>query len=154
MIFIEKVCHSLTKHGVRYAIVGGYAVALHGAVRGTMDVDIAVNWTLASLQNAERALQAIGLRSRIPVTAADVFHFREEYINKRNLVAWNFYNPNDLSELVDVIINFDLRGKTRKRMTTAAGPIQVLEIQSLIEMKRKSGREQDLEDVKALEKLK
>jgi hypothetical protein len=39
-------------------------------------------------------------------------------------------------------------------MATAAGPIQVLEIESLIEMKRKSGRAQDLEDAKALEKLK
>jgi hypothetical protein len=43
MLFIEKTCKALAESGVRYAIVGGYAVALHGAVRGTMDVDIAVN---------------------------------------------------------------------------------------------------------------
>jgi hypothetical protein len=154
MIFIEKVCQSLSAHRVRYAVVGGYAVALHGAVRGTMDVDIAVNWTLRSLRNTEKALNAIGLVSRIPITATEVFQFRDEYINNRNLVAWNFYNPNDLSELVDIIINFDLSGKPRKRLATTLGPIQVLELNSLIEMKRQSGRAQDLEDAKALEKLK
>jgi hypothetical protein len=33
MIFIEKDCHSLAKHGVRYAIVGGCAVALNSIRR-------------------------------------------------------------------------------------------------------------------------
>ena len=85
--------------------------------------------------------------------APKVFQFRDEYINNRNLVAWNFYNPNDLSELVDIVINFDLSGKPRKRVATAGGTIRLLELNSLIEMKRQSDRAQDVEDAKALEKL-
>jgi hypothetical protein len=40
-MFIETVSKALSDHNVSYAVVGGYAVALHGAVRGTIDVNIA-----------------------------------------------------------------------------------------------------------------
>ena len=153
-MFINKVCLALEQNGVRYAIVGGYAVALHGAVRGTMDVDIAINWDLNSLLKTEAALSEIGLVSRLPVSAGEVFQFRDEYISNRNLIAWNFYNPEDLSQQVDVIITYDLKGKGRQRLQTRSGPLQILRLAELIQMKRESGRPQDLEDVKALEKLK
>ena len=154
MMFINKVCHALEQNGVRYAIVGGYAVALHGAVRGTMDVDIAINWDLNSLRKTEAALSEIGLVSRLPVSAGEVFQFRDEYISNRNLIAWNFYNPEDFSQQVDVIITYDLKGKGRQRLQTRSGSLQILRLTELIQMKRESGRPQDLEDVKALEKLK
>jgi len=153
-MFINKICHALEQQGVRYAIVGGYAVALHGAVRGTMDVDIAINWNLNSLRKAEEAMKEIGLVSRLPVSAREIFQFREEYINNRNLVAWNFYNPADASQQVDIIITYDLKGKGLQRLDTRSGTLQILGLAELIQMKRESGRPQDIEDVKALEKLK
>jgi len=154
MMFINQVCQALERQGIRYAIVGGYAVALHGAVRGTMDVDIAINWNLGALRKAEQALNQIGLVSRLPICADDVFRFRDEYINNRNLVAWNFYNPEDVSQQVDIIITYDLKGKGRQRLDTRSGPLHILRLSDLIRMKREAGRAQDLEDVKALEKLK
>ena len=154
MIFINKVCQALAQHNVRYAVVGGYAVALHGAVRGTMDVDIVINWDLRTLRLTEKALTGLGLVSRLPVGANDVFQFRDEYINNRNLVGWNFYNPKDASQLIDIIITYDLKGKGRQRLHTAVGPIHVLQLNELIRMKRKCGRPQDIEDANALEKLK
>jgi DNA polymerase II small subunit/DNA polymerase delta subunit B len=41
---------------VRYLVVGGYAVALHGYPRYTKDIDI---WIERSTQNAERLLSAL-----------------------------------------------------------------------------------------------
>jgi len=154
MTFLERVCEVLNRSRVRYVIVGGYAVALHGAIRGTLDVDVALRWTKHDLVNAEDALQNLGLVSRLPVTAIDVYEFRDEYIRNRNLVAWNFYNPADPSELLDIIINFDAKGKRAvyKQLSTMSVP--VLNIKDLIDMKKVSGRPQDIEDIKALEKLK
>ena len=153
MSFVEKVCRALADHGVRYALVGGYAVALHGAVRGTVDVDVVVDWNLESLQGAEQALRDLGLVSRLPVGADDLFNFRDEYVNNRNLVAWNFYNPGDISQQVDVVITYDLRGRRRHRFATASGPLFLLSLEELVKMKKASGRPQDLADVEALEKL-
>ena len=154
MLFINRVCQSLEQHRVRYAIAGGYAVALHGAVRGTMDVDIVINWELPSLLKTEKALQEIHLVSRLPVSAEDVFRFRDEYVRNRNLIAWNFHNPSDVSQQVDIIITYDLKGNSRVRRDSEEGAIQVLGREELIGMKKESGRPQDLEDIKALEKLK
>jgi hypothetical protein len=151
--FLNQVCSALADRGVRYAIVGGHAVALHGAVRGTVDVDIAVAWNLKSLQSAEQALLGIGLASRLPISADDVFQFRDEYIENRNLIEWNFHNPSNPAELVDIVITYDLKGKQIGTVDTSGGPVRILGRKELMAMKRASGRPQDLEDVKALERL-
>jgi hypothetical protein len=44
------------KHGVEYVIVGGYALAFHGAPRVTGDIDLFVRPTT---ENAERILSAL-----------------------------------------------------------------------------------------------
>jgi predicted nucleotidyltransferase len=51
-----KVCRLLNDAGVRYVIVGGFALALHGAIRATKDVDVLIEPTL---ENARRALEAL-----------------------------------------------------------------------------------------------
>ena len=153
MLFINKVCQTLDRNRIRYAVVGGYAVALYGAVRGTMNVDIVINWDLQALRKTEKSLGELGLIPRLPIAADDVFQFRDEYINNRNLIAWNFYHPEDISQLVDIIITFDLKGIRRQLFQSVEGPIHVLNIKDLIKMKRMSGRPQDLEDVKALERI-
>jgi hypothetical protein len=135
-------------------VVGGYAVALHGAVRGTVDVDVVIDWTLKALRKTETALNSLGLVSRLPLNADDVFAFRDEYVKNRNLVAWNFHNPADISQQVDVVITYDLTGKRRYRVPAASGPIFLLAKEDLLEMKKASGRPQDLADVEALERLK
>lgn len=152
-MFISKVCAALKKAQVHFAIVGGYAVALHGAVRGTIDVDIAVEWSLENLQKTELALKEIGLISRLPIDADHVFHFRREYIEKRNLIDWNFYDPLQPFNQVDLIITYNLKASTVKTVKTAFGNIPILSKRALIAMKKASGRPQDLEDVKSLENL-
>ena len=153
MTFLEIVCKTFDKAGIRYAIVGGYAVALHGAVRGTVDVDCVINWNEKSLKQAEKALKGIGLESRLPVVAEEVYQFRDEYIHNRNLLAWRFYNPKDLSQQLDLLINFDLKGKKTKSFAIGDQVIKVLDKEALIAMKRQSGRPQDLADIRALEQL-
>ncbi|MBA3239493.1 MAG: hypothetical protein H0T62_14285 [Parachlamydiaceae bacterium] len=150
-MFLNKVCDALQTDQIPYAVVGGYAVALHGAPRGTLDVDFVIQWTLDNLIKTEKALKGLGLVSRIPVDAQSVFNFRDEYILQRNLIAWNFYDPINPSHQVDIIINYDLKGSSTKTVKTSYGSLKVLSKKDLITMKKASGRPQDLEDVKSLE---
>ena len=153
-MFLKKVINALNAKRVPYLLIGGYAVALHGAVRGTVDIDIAIGLNEKAYKNVEKALMDIGLKSRLPVNAEEVFHFRENYIQKRNLIAWSFYNPDNPLEIVDVIITED--AKSYKSLTKTIGglKIKVISLEDLIKLKKKSGRPQDIEDVNALEKLK
>ena len=128
-------------------------MALHGAIRGTIDINLVFPWTERTLVLAEAALNGIGLVSGLPVSAREVYAFREEYVRNRNLIAWKFHNPDDPLEQVDIIINYDLRGRRTKRVELASGPVTVLSIGDLIAMKRESRRPQDIEDIRALEQL-
>jgi hypothetical protein len=53
---LVTVCSLLNGAGVRYVVVGGFALAFHGLIRATKDVDILIEPTL---ENAGRALTAL-----------------------------------------------------------------------------------------------
>lgn len=148
-----KVVSKLTSHDVKFAVVGGYAVALHGAVRGTVDLDLVLILNKENLMSAEKALNELGLQSLLPLKAADIFEYRTEYIKNRNLIAWSFVNPRDPSQVVDLIITFDLKKMSVVQKSIGGQKIPVLSKRDLIKMKKASGRPQDLEDVQALEDL-
>lgn len=108
-MLVKKISDLFDSNKIPYAVIGGFAVNLYGAVRGTIDLDIAINRSEKDFLKAEKALLSIGFSSRIPVTAKEVFHFREEYIKNKNLVAWSFYNSIKPSEVVDIVITCDLK---------------------------------------------
>ncbi|MBC8523785.1 MAG: hypothetical protein ISR97_02880 [Nitrospira sp.] len=152
-MWIKQLIDSLERHKVKYAIVGGYAVALHGAVRGTVDIDLVLKISRANYRNAEKALLALGLTSRLPIGADDVINFREEYLLNRNMTAWNFTNPQNPIETVDIIISHDLSKMKINRIKAGKSILSVVSVRDLIKMKRESGRPQDLEDIKALKRI-
>ena len=152
-MLIRKVIRALDRHKVKYALIGGYAVALHGAIRGTVDIDIAIALNKAAFQRAETALREIGLESRLPITAAEVFSFRTEYIQKRHLKAWSFVNPRNPLDVVDILITEDASKISTVNKRAFGITIKVAAITDLIAIKKKAGRAQDLEDIKALRKL-
>lgn len=152
-MLIEKVSSLLEAKNIPYALVGGHAVALYGAVRGTVDVDFVIEWQLDILLRTVNVLESLGLRSSLPVTAREIFEHRETYIREKNLIAWNFVNFDNPLEQVDLLINYDLKGHEVTKVDTVFGKIRVLNKLDLIQMKRESGRPQDLEDVRALESL-
>ena len=152
-MWLTDLTSALQKAKVRYGLVGGYAVALHGAVRGTLDIDFVLPLEEQSYVRAEKVLQSLGLKSRIPVTATEVFRFRNEYIAKRNLIAWSFSHPNEPRKIVDVIITHDLRKMKTERVMVESTPVTIVSIKDLIAMKKASGRTQDLADIAALRRL-
>lgn len=148
-----RVTKAFEDKRVSYALVGGYAVALHGAVRGTVDIDCVIEHTEACFEACEAALRSIGLVPRLPVSAREVFQFREEYITRRNLIAWSFYSPINPIEVVDIIITHDLADLSAVSMRAGLAKVRVLSITDLMSMKRASARPQDLEDVRMLESI-
>jgi len=56
----DEFFSSLIAHGVEFLIVGGYALAFHGAPRFTGDIDVFVRPTLANAGRLIAALEAFG----------------------------------------------------------------------------------------------
>ncbi len=152
-MFIYRVIESFRKAKIEFAVAGGWAVAFHGAVRGTVDLDLVVTLTEKNLGKAEETLNKLGLESRPPVHAKEVIQFRTEYISNRNMMAWRFVNPSDHTEVVDILIVEDLKGIRVTQIKIGHKTIPVVSLPDLVRMKKRAGRPQDLEDVKALEAL-
>lgn len=149
-MFILKIISALEVAKIRYAIVGGFAMVLHGAVRGTVDLDLLIELELDQFVGFEEVMLSLGFKARLPVDAKMIFQFRKDYIENRNLIAWSFYNPVLPHELVDVIITEDLKRKKIVRKSFAGHKICVIAISDLIKMKKKAGRPQDLADIESL----
>ncbi len=152
-MFLLKLVNALKKSRLRYAIAGGYAVALHGAVRGTVDIDLVIQHKERDFIKVADTLKKLGLASRLPISAKEVFQFKEEYKEKRNLLAWSFVNSNNPTELVDVLLTDDLNTLKTKSIYLEGHPVSIVSKPSLIKMKQRSGRAQDIEDIRALKKI-
>ncbi len=153
-MFLFEVIESFEKSKLKYAVVGGYAMALHGLVRATMDVDFVISLKLGDFELAEKALAQVGLQSRLPIRAQDVIKMRQEYIKNRNLVAWSFVDYKNPSRQVDLVITKDLKDLKVQKVSVSGKKVSVASLEDLVKMKTESGRPQDLVDIRNIkEKL-
>ncbi len=149
-MFLFEVVRCLDKAKVKYAIVGGYALALHGIVRATIDVDLVIQISKSQLNFLEKALNSINLTSRIPVGANEIFEFREEYIKTRNLIAWSFVDYKDPSRVVDVLLTENLKALKVQKITVSGQKITVASLKDLLRMKELAHRPKDLLDIESI----
>lgn len=133
-------------------IVGGYAVNFHGFSRNTVDIDLVIKFNLVNLKKIEKLLHEMGMISRLPIDALSIYKFREEYIKNRNLIAWNFYKEDDPTSQVDILITHDIGDFKSEKFRVGEFVFKVISKEDLIKMKRESGREKDLIDIRELTK--
>jgi len=153
-MFILRLTQAFKKEKLEFAVVGGLAVNLHGANRGTVDIDLIIKFNEKDFEKAQVVLADLGLQPRLPLKASEVFEFRKEYIQKRNLIAWSFVNPKNPAEIVDLLLTHDLSKEQIVHFSLLGEKIPVISLDGLIKMKKQSARPQDLADVKALMEIK
>lgn len=141
---VRDLLELLERHGVRYLIVGGYAVAVHGVPRYTKDLDI---WVECSPENARRLMDVItafGFAS-LGLTAAD--------FETPDLVIQLGYEPNRVDLLTGLTgVTFEEAYPKRVTATFAGLTLPIIDRRSLAANKRAFGRAQDLVDAEELEK--
>jgi len=146
-MFVLDVVAEFSRRKIKFALVGGYALALHGIVRVTMDVDLVLSLSSKSLHEAESALKAIGLTSRIPVKASDIAEFRTEYIKNRNLLAWSFVDFNDPTRQVDLLIVLGIEEIKVEKVSFGDQKSVVASLEDLLKMKLSANRPEDQSDI-------
>ncbi len=134
---------SCAAHEVRFLIVGGYAVAVHGHPRFTKDLDV---WVWLDEQNADRivaALQDFGFGS-LGLTPADFL--------VEDTVIQLGYPPKRIDILTQVDgVDFDSCWPRRVEIEVGGQRVPFISAEDLVANKKASGRPQDLADAAALE---
>lgn len=154
-----RIFRALEAEHVRYLLVGGLAVVVHGHARFTADVDLVV---ALDPENARRVVDVLtreGFRPRAPVPLgafADESE-RSRWVSEKGLIALSLWNPELPLAEVDLFVQspfaFD-EHYARSTVVSLGGEfVRVIARDDLIAMKRAAGRPKDLEDARILESL-
>jgi len=158
-VFIREFLTTLSRSQIRYCVVGGVAVNLHGVPRMTYDVDIVVAPDRATLARVESALDDFGLKPRHPVSLVDFADpaYRDRARLDSNLIAVTYSDPADPLREVDVLVAppLDAAGLVERAIELDFGglAVRVVSLPDLIALKRAAGRAQDDSDVAHLERI-
>jgi predicted nucleotidyltransferase len=155
----DLVFAALERAGVRYIVVGGVAVVLHGYPRFTADIDLVVALEPANVLLLIKALEALAYRPRPSVQATGLAdpQVRQQWIEEKGLVALSFFSPKLAATEIDIFLKepFPMEAAEARAVRVQLGALSVpiASIPDLIAMKRQSGRAKDLEDIEALEAI-
>ena len=138
----KELLELFNAHKVQYLIVGGYALAYHGAPRYTGDIDIFIK---LNTENACRILKAL-----------DEFGFgsaglKEEDLKSPDKIVQLGYPPVRIDIITSISgISWDEAFKTREKGEYGNVPVFYIGRDQYILNKRASGRKKDLADLEAL----
>lgn len=135
---------ALSVAGVEHVVVGGYAVAAHGVVRGTLDIDIFVRPSVENSKRVVTALRAWGAPlENHGVSAADF---------EKPGTVYQLGLPPRRIDILTAIDGVSFEEASEETITVSSGSLEfpVIGRRALIANKRASGRHKDLGDVEAL----
>ncbi|MFQ5586429.1 MAG: hypothetical protein ACE5GF_06380, partial [Thermodesulfobacteriota bacterium] len=94
-MFYEDVFRKLGDRTIKYAVVGGVALVLHGVVRLTADLDLLVELSDENLKNFVSAIGELGYKPKLPVDAEDFIDpsNRKRWREEKGMEVFSFYHP-------------------------------------------------------------
>ncbi len=155
-----ELTKTLCQHDVAFVLIGGFAVALHGYVRATKDIDIVPDPAPANLSRLSNALSAVNARpaeyGELEPRELPVPFTRQGFVGAGG--NWTMYTTLgrlDVMPCVDSadgeMIYDDLRKHAlRVDLDEVGFPIWVASIADLIAMKEHANRDIDRIDLTAL----
>jgi len=139
----REFIQSLSANGVRYLVVGGYAVALHGHPRYTRDLDVWIDMSPDNAANVVKALGQFGFGS-LGLKISD-FLVPDQIIQLG-------YPPNRIDVLTTLPgVDFASCYPSRLEIEVAGVRVNFIDLENLRKNKRATGRHQDLADLENLQ---
>lgn len=154
---LEPLLETLIEHEVAFVVVGGYAVAAHGYVRATKDVDICPDPNPDNLRRLAQALvdleaEMIGLGE-----FAGEFDLKPDFEGLQAGGNWTLSTKHGRLDVMQHIEGLGNDGGGWQELASHAATRNFLghqclfcSYEDLIKMKRAAGRPQDVIDVNSL----
>jgi hypothetical protein len=158
-MFYLDLFRCLHEHRVRYLLVGGLAMNLHGVPRMTMDVDIVLALDDANLDAFIACARELDLKPQAPVQleALKDAGQRRQWIEAKNMIAFALVPAGTAGMTVDVLIHhpLDLDAAFANTMIREVSgvPVPLCGVNDMIALKQGTGRQQDAADVEHLQRI-
>lgn len=142
-----QLTEALNRQEVDYAICGGWAMAIHGLPRATIDIDLLI------LSENLADVQEIAGRFGYDVEGKPL-HFHDGLIEIRRISKID-QESNRLFTIDFLLVTEELKGiwENRELIEWENGELWTVSREGLIEVKTISDQEQDLVDIKKLREL-
>jgi hypothetical protein len=90
----EALADALNESGVRYLVAGGLAVAAHGYLRFTKDVDIVIRLIPDNIERMFAALSSLGYRPNVPITKEQFSNsdLRNSWVRDKGMQVLQFWS--------------------------------------------------------------
>ncbi|HLC86526.1 MAG TPA: hypothetical protein VJG30_04535 [Candidatus Nanoarchaeia archaeon] len=157
----HKLLEELTEEGIEYLAIGGVAIVLTGYIRDTIDLDLFVNLEDSNLKKVIDFFTKKGYVPMVPVAMQDILNpeNRRRWYEEKGMKAFMMHKPDDPFSKVGLLIysggvEFEAAYQRRQTVRTDKIKIFIAPIDDLIELKKSTGRDKDLVDLKILRKLK
>jgi hypothetical protein len=139
--FVE-ILKAFRDEGVEHLVIGAHALAAHGHVRATLDIDL---WVKPSLENAARTWRALQ-RFHAPLTKMKPADFAEPE------VLYQIGMPPSRIDIMTSVTGLDFAAAWPNRITATFGDVvaPVLGLDDMRTAKRAAGRLKDLADLEEL----
>ncbi len=160
MLDYLAIFRKLNEKGIKYIVVGGVAVNLHGIPRMTYDIDLLLDFEDENIKKFLQLLKRWRFKPKLPVNIMDVAKQdkRTEWIKNKNMKAFNLVNPewaiSEIDVIIDSPVDYDKVQERVNHIILQGISIPVISIADLIKMKKVTDREQDKADIRYLRKLK
>lgn len=136
---------ALSQERVEFLVVGAYALAAHGHLRATIDIDI---WVRPSVLNAEAVIRAIDS------FGAPLFNLTLSDLQKEGTIFQIGVAPRRIDIITTLSgIHFDDAFENSVLVEMEGVELRIPSVPDLIRNKRATGRLKDLVDAEALEEL-
>ena len=141
----KDLLSAFNAHRVEHLIVGAHALAAHGYVRATKDLDV---WVRPDPENARRTMHALA------AFGAPLDNLTEQDLSSPGLIFQIGLPPVRIDVLTAIDgVEFAEAWEARVHAHLGTVPVGVLSVRHLIANKTVAGRLQDLADIEALRKL-
>ncbi|MFI5309702.1 MAG: hypothetical protein ACHQQ3_00600 [Gemmatimonadales bacterium] len=154
---LEELVRTLNAEGVPFLVVGGLAVNAHGYGRQTADIDLIVPLDPATIDRAFRALETMGYHPSVPVSAADLADAerRSRLATEKGMTVIGFCSETHWETPVDLFTSepFDFTREYDRALVEEVAPgvpVRIVQLDTLIRLKRAAARPQDLADIAEL----
>lgn len=143
---VHDVLTALSAAGVRHLVVGAYALAHHGRVRATGDIDILVMPSPATARRLRKAIQEFAGCS------LEYFGVTEAELGRPGVGFYMGVEPDRIDILTKVAgLSFERAWKGREKSEIEGAPTMVLGFDDLIAAKRASAKKRVSGSAKALQ---
>jgi hypothetical protein len=157
---LTDIFRALDDAEVRYLVVGGVAVVLHGYPRFTADLDLVVDLAEPNATAAIAALQTLDYRPRAPVPAEEFADrdTRTSWREEKGLTVFSLWSPSYPATEVDLFVEepFDFGEAWSRRLDASLDDgttVHVVGIDDLRALKASVGRPKDVDDIAQLDAI-